>query len=99
MGAVLPFASVEPRLNGINHHGGERDFLIERVLADALVKLDREVNRGLAEALPSLARTRGSSFVPRPRERPVGSVGTGGGAISGVLGTASSADSASRETE
>ena len=51
MGAVLPFASVEPRLNGINHHGGERDFLIERVLADALVKLDREVNRGLAEAL------------------------------------------------
>jgi hypothetical protein len=52
--AALPFASVEPCLDGIDHHGRERDFLIERVLANALVKLDREVNRGLAETFAVL---------------------------------------------
>ncbi len=54
VGDALPFATVEPGLDGIDHYGGERDFLIERVLAHALVKLDWEVNRGLAEALTVL---------------------------------------------
>jgi hypothetical protein len=52
--AALPFATVEPRLDGIDHHRRECDFPIERMLADALVKLDGEVNRGLAEALTVL---------------------------------------------
>jgi hypothetical protein len=51
---ALPFAGVEPRLDGIDHHGRERHFLIERVLADALVKLDWEMNRRLAESLAVL---------------------------------------------
>jgi hypothetical protein len=38
--AALPFASVEPFLDGIDHHRRERDFLIERVLAYALMKID-----------------------------------------------------------
>ena len=54
MGAALPFAGVEPRLDRINHQDRERNFLIERVLADALVKPDWEVNRGLPEALAVL---------------------------------------------
>ena len=42
---ALPFATVEPRLDGIDHHRGERNFLIEGVLADALMKIDRAMNR------------------------------------------------------
>jgi len=51
---ALPRSRVEPRLNGIDHHRGDRNFLIEGVLANALVKIDRKVNRSLAEALPVL---------------------------------------------
>ena len=54
MGAALPFARVEPRLDRFHHHRRKRHFLIERVLADALVKIDREVNRSLSEALAVL---------------------------------------------
>jgi len=51
---ALPFACVEPCLNGVDHHCGERDFLIEGVLANALMKIDGKVNRSLAEALAVL---------------------------------------------
>jgi hypothetical protein len=37
---TLPFASVEPLLDGIDHHRRERDFLIEGVLAYALMQID-----------------------------------------------------------
>jgi acetyl esterase/lipase len=37
---ALAFACVEPRFDGVDNHRGERDFLIEGVLAYALVKID-----------------------------------------------------------
>ena len=51
---ALPLARVEPRLNRVDRHRGERDLLVEGVLANALVKIEREVNRRLAEALAVL---------------------------------------------
>jgi len=51
---ALPFPLVEPRLNRVDHHRGERDLLVEGVLPDALMQIDRQVNRRLAEALPVL---------------------------------------------
>ena len=44
----LPFPRIKLRFNRIDHHRGQRDFLIEGVLPNALVKIDREVDRGLA---------------------------------------------------
>ncbi len=55
----VPFASVEPRLDGVDHHRGERDFLIEGGLAQALMKINRQMNRGLPEAL-AVPRNRSS---------------------------------------
>jgi len=58
MSAVtLPLSRVEPRLNRVDHHRGERDLLVEGVLADALMKLDRQMNRGLAAAHSAVERT------------------------------------------
>ena len=51
---ALALASVEPRANRVHHHRRERDLLIERVLPDALMKIDRQMNRRLAEALAVL---------------------------------------------
>ena len=42
---ALPFAGVEPCANRVDHHRGERDLLVERVLPDALMKIDRQMNR------------------------------------------------------
>jgi hypothetical protein len=41
-------------LDGVDNHRGERDFLIEGVLPNALVKIDREVDRGLAKTFAIL---------------------------------------------
>ena len=58
MSAVtLPLSRVKPCANRVDHHRGECDLLIERVLADALVKLDWEMNRGLAAARSAVERT------------------------------------------
>ncbi|MGB5523708.1 MAG: hypothetical protein WBM96_14160 [Polyangiales bacterium] len=51
---ALPLPLIKPRLDRVDHHRGERDFLIEGVLANALVKIDREVNRCLASADPTV---------------------------------------------
>jgi len=53
-GAALPFASVEPIFDGVDHDRGERDFLVEGVLADPLVKIDWEVDRSLAKAFAQI---------------------------------------------
>ena len=50
VGAALPLSRVEPRANRVDHHRRERDFVIEGVLADPLMEIDREVDRRLAEA-------------------------------------------------
>ena len=47
---ALPFACVEPRFDRIDHHRGERNLLIEGVFPNALMKINRQMNPGLAEA-------------------------------------------------
>jgi len=54
---ALPLSRVEPRANRVDHHGRERDLLIERVLAQALMKINRQMNRRLAAPDWAVERT------------------------------------------
>ena len=59
---ALPLAGVEARLDGVDHHRRERDFLIEGILPNALVKIDREVDRSVAETLTGFWKPFGEPF-------------------------------------
>ena len=66
---ALPLSRVEPGLNRVDHHRRERDFLIEGVLAQTLMKIDREMNRGLVAADSTVERT-GNRERRQPPSRP-----------------------------
>ena len=63
---AVPFARVEPLLDGVDHHCRERDLLVERVLAHALMKIDWQMNRSLAEAISISARCTMAPFFHAP---------------------------------
>lgn len=51
---ALPLSRVEPRLTGVDHHRGQRDFVIAGVLANPLVKIDREADGRVTKPLAVL---------------------------------------------
>ena len=63
----LPLPRVKPRFNRIHHHRGERDVPIERVLANALMKIDRSDGSTFGGGAPRPSRA--GEALPSFRDR------------------------------